>query len=176
MVGCVISASVILLAYVLLAESIFQEKCPLTCVGVGENGKPNWYVEFKLNLLRTQRKDIGHGKTTWQVSPRGRSRICIYSQIILENPICMVGNKQGVTNGPTGSVIRPVFIVCSTKPKWGRSRISYYSNTSATFNCTLSAILICGDVHPHPGPESQIPVRITSRRNLSDVPSRSRAK
>lgn len=38
------------------------------------------------------------------------------------------------------------------KCKWLKSRTSYYQNSTASFNATASAILICGDVHPHPGP------------------------
>ena len=34
-----------------------------------------------------------------------------------------------------------------SKLKWMKSRVSYYSNSMATFN-----ILVCGDIHPHPGP------------------------
>ena len=33
-----------------------------------------------------------------------------------------------------------------------RPRIQYYSNSSASYNATTSAILVCGDVHPNPGP------------------------
>ena len=38
------------------------------------------------------------------------------------------------------------------KCKWIKSRPLYYHNSTASFNVTASAILICGDVHPHPGP------------------------
>jgi len=38
------------------------------------------------------------------------------------------------------------------KCKWLKSRPLYYHNSTASFNVTASAILICGDVHPHPGP------------------------
>ena len=36
--------------------------------------------------------------------------------------------------------------------KWLKSRIQYYSNTSASYNLTTTAILACDDVHPNPGP------------------------
>ena len=35
-----------------------------------------------------------------------------------------------------------------SKLKWMKSRISYYSNSTATFNI----LLVCGDIHPHLGP------------------------
>ena len=34
------------------------------------------------------------------------------------------------------------------KFKWMKARVLHYSNSTATFN-----ILVCGDIHPHPGPE-----------------------
>ena len=39
------------------------------------------------------------------------------------------------------------------KRKWFKSRISYYSNTTASFNSMVISLLVSGDVHPHPGPE-----------------------
>ena len=39
-----------------------------------------------------------------------------------------------------------------TKHKWLKSRIQYYSNNTASYNLTTTAILACGDVHPNPGP------------------------
>ena len=36
--------------------------------------------------------------------------------------------------------------------RWLNTRIRYYSNTSASYNITTTAILVCGDVHPNPGP------------------------
>ena len=35
--------------------------------------------------------------------------------------------------------------------RWLKTRIQYYSNSSASYNATTSAILVCGDVHPNPG-------------------------
>ncbi|CAB4041177.1 Hypothetical predicted protein, partial [Paramuricea clavata] len=38
------------------------------------------------------------------------------------------------------------------KRKWLNNRVSYYSNSSATFNTAVMSIDRSGDVHPHPGP------------------------
>ena len=43
------------------------------------------------------------------------------------------------------------------KFKWMKARVLYYSNSTATFN-----ILVCGDIHPHPGPE-----HLSSRSNTN---------
>ncbi len=45
------------------------------------------------------------------------------------------------------------------KLKWLKSRVQYYSNTSASYNLTTTAILVCGDVHPNPGP-----IQMSSRK------------
>ena len=44
-----------------------------------------------------------------------------------------------------------------SKFKWMKTRVLYYSNSMATFN-----ILVCGDIHPHPGPED-----LSSRSNTN---------
>ena len=50
--------------------------------------------------------------------------------------------------------------------KWMKSRIPYYSNSTATFN-----ILTCGDIHPHPHPgpklSAQRPDNSTNNKNSS---------
>ena len=51
-------------------------------------------------------------------------------------------------------------------------RVSYYSNTDATFNFSANCIQLSGDVHPlpgpvnnpNPGPSKSIQVRITNRQ------------
>ena len=55
--------------------------------------------------------------------------------------------------------------------KWFKSRIQYYSNTSASYNFTTSAILACGDVHPNLGPalssfRKQVGTKFNSLRAL----------
>ena len=51
--------------------------------------------------------------------------------------------------------------------KWFKSRISYYSNATASFNSMVISLLVSGDVHPHPGSEvsSQNSVQIPYREN-----------
>lgn len=57
-----------------------------------------------------------------------------------------------------------------------KNRVSYYSNSLATFNIAVETIDRSGDVHPHPGPGTNInnddgepkakertPVRISNR-------------
>ncbi|CAB4035269.1 Hypothetical predicted protein, partial [Paramuricea clavata] len=57
------------------------------------------------------------------------------------------------------------------KHKWLKSRIQYYSNTTASYNLTTTAILACGDVHPNPGPalsssRKQVGAKLNSLRAL----------
>lgn len=49
------------------------------------------------------------------------------------------------------------------KRKWFKSRISYCSNTTASFNSVVISLLVSGDVHPHPGPE-------VSSQNSAQIP------
>ena len=55
------------------------------------------------------------------------------------------------------------------KKKWSKSRISYYSNSVAFFNHMELCIVLSGDIHPLPGPDSiskiSISVSITRRYN-----------
>ena len=55
------------------------------------------------------------------------------------------------------------------KKKWSKSRISYYSNSVTSFNYMELCIVLSGDVHLLPGPDSSpkksISVRITGRYN-----------
>ena len=44
-----------------------------------------------------------------------------------------------------------------------RRRISYYSNSSATFNPELLQIIRSGDIHPQPGPETRVKCLTCSR-------------
>ena len=47
---------------------------------------------------------------------------------------------------------RNSLLLTTRKCKWLKHRILYYHNSTASFNVTSSAILTCGDIHPHPGP------------------------
>ncbi|KXJ08305.1 putative RNA-directed DNA polymerase from transposon BS [Exaiptasia diaphana] len=63
---------------------------------------------------------------------------------------------------------RPLFIITGLRRKFSKSRISYYSNSCATFNFMEFCIKLSGDVHPLPGPEitsngNGIPVCIGNR-------------
>lgn len=54
------------------------------------------------------------------------------------------------------------------KHKWKKS---YYSNTSASYNLPTTTILVCGDVHPNPGPTLSSPrkqagLKLNSLRTL----------
>ena len=58
------------------------------------------------------------------------------------------------------------FRVSSSKIKWLKSRVPYYSNSTATFN-----ILTCGEIHLHPGPEPSAvrPDSSTNSKNPSHI-------
>ena len=43
-------------------------------------------------------------------------------------------------------------LLTTRKCKWLKHRTLYYRGSTASFNITSSAILGCGDIHPHPGP------------------------
>ncbi len=43
-------------------------------------------------------------------------------------------------------------LLTTRKCKWLKHRTLYYRGSTASFNITSSAILACGDIHPHPGP------------------------
>ena len=47
---------------------------------------------------------------------------------------------------------RNSLLLTTRKCKWLKHRMLYYHNSTASFNVTSSAILTCGDIHPHPGP------------------------
>ncbi|CAB3996877.1 Hypothetical predicted protein [Paramuricea clavata] len=77
--------------------------------------------------------------------------------------------SYSVLGKPTHSYKVPASI--PTKHKWLKSRIQYYSNTTASYNLTTTAILACGDVHPNPGPalsssRKQVGAKLNSLRAL----------
>ena len=61
--------------------------------------------------------------------------------------------------------IAALYHYIKSRKKWFKSKISYYSNSSSTFNFLELSVLLSGDVHPLPGPENRksISVRISQR-------------
>ena len=85
----------------------------------------------------------------------------------LVNQALFIATMQKTNSVAYVSIAPPKPVIMLGRTKWHKSRVQYYSNSTASFNSSSLIIEHSGDVHPHPGPDSglvkTIPVHTSNR-------------